>query len=74
LKSEVSQVSEIRDHGDGNCYRFQERMKDYIVAPRLLQMNEKRICAYPLINCCGVTYTTNYPWHCRDAVAAADKD
>jgi hypothetical protein len=54
-------VSEARDLGDVNRFQFYDHMKAYTAAPPdVLRVDEKNLREYAVLNCCGVTITTNY--------------
>lgn len=60
-KSVVLRVSEARDLGERDRYRFYEHLKTYIAAPPMvLRVNEKHIRQYQIPNVCGVVLTTNH--------------
>lgn len=61
LESVVLRISEARDLGDVSRYDFYEHMKMYTAAPPdVIMVNEKFVKEYPIFNCVGVIYTTNY--------------
>jgi hypothetical protein len=61
LKSVVLRISEARDTGDFDRFRFYDHMKVYTAAPPdMLRVNEKHIREYPVANVCGVVITTNH--------------
>jgi hypothetical protein len=60
-KSIIVRVNEARDLGDIDRYALYDHMKNYTAAPPdTLRVDEKNIREYPVSNCCGVIYTTNY--------------
>ena len=61
LESVIIRVSEARDLGDRDRYRFFDHMKTYIAAPPMvLRVNKKHLREYQIPNVCGVIITTNY--------------
>jgi hypothetical protein len=62
----IVRISEARDMGDTNekridRYAFFERTKTLMAAPPdTLQVNDKYIKEYSIVNCCGVIITTNH--------------
>ena len=61
VKSVILRVSEARDLGDTDRYRFYDHLKTYTAAPPLvLRVDEKNIREYGVPNVCGVIITTNY--------------
>jgi hypothetical protein len=61
LKSVVLRVSEARDLGDSDRFKFYDHMKAYTAAPPdVLRVDEKNLREHSIFNCCGVIITTNY--------------
>jgi hypothetical protein len=61
LQSVIVRVSEARDQGEFDRYKFYDHSKDYIAAPPdVLFVDEKHIKAYCIPNVTGVIITTNY--------------
>jgi hypothetical protein len=61
VRSVILRISEARDLGDFDRFKFYDHMKVYIAAPPdVLRVNEKHLRQYTIINCCGVVITTNY--------------
>jgi hypothetical protein len=61
VKSVILRLSEARDLGDMNRFQFYDHTKSYIAAPPdVLRVDEKNIREHYVLNCCGVTITTNY--------------
>ena len=61
LKSVILRVSEARDLGDVNRYKFYDHMKAYTAAPPdVLRVDEKNLREYSIFNCSGVILTTNH--------------
>jgi hypothetical protein len=61
IKSVLAQIDEARDLGEISRYAFYEHMKTYTAAPPdTLLCDEKFVNPYPVLNVCGVIYTTNY--------------
>ena len=61
VESVIVRVSEARDLGDRDRYRFFDHMKAYTAAPpTVLRVNKKHIREYQIPNVCGVIITTNY--------------
>ncbi len=61
LKSVILRVSEARDLGEVNRFSFYDHMKAYTAAPPdVLRVDEKNLREYSIVNCCGVTITTNH--------------
>src|SRR5690606_26266840 len=57
----VVRISEARDLGDVDRFKFYEHSKTYIVAPPdVLTVNEKHVKQYAVFNVCGVVITTNH--------------
>jgi Family of unknown function (DUF5906) len=61
LKSVILRISEVRDLGEFDRFKFYEHMKPYEAAPPdMLRVDEKNIREYSILNCTGVISTTNY--------------
>jgi hypothetical protein len=60
-KSVILRISEARDLGDYDRYKFYDHMKIYCAAPPdTIRLDEKNIPVHSSFNCCGVIITTNY--------------
>ena len=61
LRSVILRVSEARDLGDVDRFRFYDHMKAYTAAPPdVLRIDEKNLREYTVPNCVGVIITTNH--------------
>ena len=61
LKSVILRVSEARDLGGSDRFKFYDHMKAYTAAPPdVLRVDEKNLREHSIFNCCGVIITTNY--------------
>ncbi len=61
LKATVLRISEARDLGEWDRFKFYEHMKAYTAAPPdVLRINEKYLRQYLIPNVCGVAITTNH--------------
>jgi len=61
LKSVILRISEARDLGDADRFKFYDHSKAYLAAPPdVLRVDEKNLREYSIINCCGVIVTTNH--------------
>jgi phage/plasmid primase-like uncharacterized protein len=61
LKSVILRISEARDLGDLDRFKFYDHMKTYTAAPPdVLRVDEKHLREHAIVNCCGVIITTNY--------------
>jgi hypothetical protein len=61
LKAVILRISEARDLGETDRYKFYDHMKAYTAAPPdVLRCDEKHLREHAIVNCCGVIYTTNY--------------
>jgi hypothetical protein len=61
LKSVILRVSEARDLGDVDRFRFYDHMKSYTAAPPdVLRVDEKHLREHSILNCAGVVITTNH--------------
>jgi hypothetical protein len=64
LKSVIVRVSEARDLGESNRYKFYDHTKPLFTSPpETLRVNEKNLKEYNIINCVGWIITTNYKTH-----------
>lgn len=64
IKSVILRVSEARDMGENDRYKFYEQMKTLCAAPPdVLMMNDKHMRTVAVLNVCGVIYTTNHKVH-----------
>jgi hypothetical protein len=60
LKSVILRISEARDLGEFDRFKFYDHLKSYIAAPPdMLRVDEKNLREYLVVNCCGVVITTN---------------
>jgi hypothetical protein len=60
-KCVILRVSEARDQGEFDRYKFADHMKTIIAAlPDVLRVDEKNTPEYYVQNCCFVIYTTNH--------------
>jgi hypothetical protein len=61
LKSVILRISEARDLGDVDRFKFYDHMKSLTAAPPdVLRVDEKHLREYSIFNCCGVIVTTNH--------------
>jgi len=61
LKSVILRISEARDLGDADRFKFYDHMKTITAAPPdVLRVNEKHLREYSVFNVCGVIITTNH--------------
>ena len=61
IESVILRVSEARDLGDRDRFRFYEHTKTYAAAPpTVLRVNKKHIRQYQVPNVCGLVITTNH--------------
>jgi hypothetical protein len=61
LRSVVLRISEARDLGDTDRFKFYDHLKAYTAAPPdVLRCNEKHLREYAVPNLMGVIITTNY--------------
>jgi Family of unknown function (DUF5906) len=61
LKSVILRISEARDLGDVDRFKFYDHMKAYTAAPPdVLRIDEKNLREYGILNCCGPIITTNH--------------
>jgi hypothetical protein len=60
-KAVILRISEGRDLGDTDRFKFYEHLKTYIVTPPYtMRVNEKHLREYYILNCIGLIITTNY--------------
>jgi uncharacterized protein DUF5906 len=60
-KSVILRVSEARDLGDSDRFKFYDHMKAYTAAPPdVLRVDEKYMREHQVMNVCGVIITTNH--------------
>ena len=61
LKSVVLRISEARDLGEFDRFKFYEHLKAYTASPPdVLRCDEKHLREHYVFNCCGVVITTNH--------------
>src|SRR4029077_7730646 len=61
LQSVILRVSEARDLGESDRFKFYDHCKSYITAPPdVLRVDAKHIQEYSIPNVCGVIITTNH--------------
>jgi hypothetical protein len=61
LKSVILRISEGRDLGDVDRFKFYDHMKAYTAAPPdVLRVDEKHIPEHSVLNVCGVILTSNH--------------
>jgi hypothetical protein len=61
LKAVVLRISEARDLGDVDRFKFYDHMKAYTAAPPdVLRVNEKNLREHAVLNCVGAIITSNY--------------
>jgi hypothetical protein len=61
VKSTILRLSEARDLGDFDRFRFYDHMKVYTAAPPdVLRVDEKNLREHSVLNCTGVVITTNH--------------
>ena len=61
LKSVILRISEARDLGEFDRFKFYDHSKAYITAPPdVLRIDEKHIREYSIPNVCGIIITTNH--------------
>jgi hypothetical protein len=72
LRSVILRVSEARDLGEYDRFKFCDHLKAYTAAPPdVLRVDEKNLREYSIPNCCGVIITTN---HKSDGIFLPDDD
>jgi Family of unknown function (DUF5906) len=61
VKSVILRISEARDLGDIDRFKFYDHMKGYITAPPdVHRVDEKHLREHNVLNVCGVVITSNY--------------
>jgi hypothetical protein len=61
LKSVILRISEARDLGEIDRFKFYDHMKTYLAAPPdVLRIDEKHLREHYIVNCCGVVITSNH--------------
>jgi hypothetical protein len=61
LKSVILRISEARDLGDSDRFKFYDHLKSYAAAPPdTLRIDQKHVQEYSILNCCGIVITTNH--------------
>lgn len=61
LRSVVLRISEARDLGESDRFKFYDHLKAFAAAPPdVLRLDEKHLREYSILNCCGIIITTNY--------------
>jgi hypothetical protein len=61
LRSVILRVSEARDLGEFDRFKFYDHMKAYTAAPPdVLRVDEKHLPEHSILNVCGVIITTNH--------------
>ena len=61
LKSVVLRISEAKDLGEVDRFKFYDHMKSYLAAPPdVLRVDEKNLREHNVFNVCGVVMTTNH--------------
>ena len=61
LKSVVLRISEAKDMGEFDRFKFYAHMKAYMAAPPdVLRVDEKNLREHSVLNVCGVVMTTNH--------------
>jgi hypothetical protein len=61
VKSVVLRISEAKDMGEFDRFKFYEHMKAYLAAPPdTLRVDEKNLREHSVFNVCGVAMTTNH--------------
>jgi hypothetical protein len=61
LKSVILRISEARDLGEFDRFQFYDHTKTLTAAPPdVLRVDEKHMREYPIVNCCGVSITSNH--------------
>jgi Bifunctional DNA primase/polymerase, N-terminal len=61
LKCVILRISEARDLGEFDRFKFYEHLKVYTAAPPdVLRVDEKNLREHSIFNVCGVVITTNY--------------
>jgi Family of unknown function (DUF5906) len=61
LKSVILRISEARDLGEFDRFKFYDHTKTFIASPpEVLRVDEKHLHEYAIFNCCAVIVTTNH--------------
>ena len=61
LKSVILRISEARDVGDTDRFKFYDHIKSFTAAPPdMLRIDEKNLREHNILNCCGVIITSNH--------------
>jgi hypothetical protein len=61
LKGVILRISEARDLGSFDRFKFYDHMKAYTASPpEVLRVDEKHLREHSIVNCCGVIITTNH--------------
>lgn len=61
LKAVILRISEARDLGEFDRFKFYDHMKAYTASPPdTLRVDEKHLREYSILNVCGVIITTNH--------------
>jgi hypothetical protein len=61
LRAVILRISEARDLGEFDRFKFYDHLKAYSAAPPdTLRVDEKNLREYQIQNCCGVIITTNH--------------
>jgi hypothetical protein len=61
IKSVILRISEARDLGEVDRFKFYDHMKAYTAAPPdVLRVDEKHLREYSVFNVCGIIITTNH--------------
>jgi hypothetical protein len=61
LKAVILRISEARDLGEFDRFKFFDHTKNFIASPpETLRVDEKHLHEYSIVNCCGVVITTNH--------------
>ena len=61
LKSVVLRISEAKDMGEFDRFKFYARTKSYLAAPPdVLRVDEKNLREHDVVNVCGIIMTTNH--------------
>ena len=61
VKSVVLRISEAKDMGEVDRFKFYDHMKAYLAAPPdVLRVDEKNLREHSVFNVCGVAMTTNH--------------
>ena len=61
LKAVILRISEARDLGEFDRFKFYDHMKAYTASPPdTLRIDEKHLREYAILNVCGIIVTTNH--------------